>query len=325
MVIITEANTLRPGLFSFFTTQPPNLPGVPVGFLDSLKGLFGGGGKGGLVDVGKRFDLRGKTGQGSMSKVYQAYDRDLGRVVCLKLLDKTKTAAFEAKFKKRGLKKPSEGAICAALKHPNVVTTYEHGKTTAGEPYLVMEFVPGHGLNYLLENKSPKLDGKRLDILLQLCDAIQYIHDQKYLHRDLCPRNVMVDPEGVVKLIDFGLTIPYLPAFCQSGNRTGTVDYIPPEVIKGSKTDHRVDVFSLGVTAYEVLAGGLPWERSPSSEDTIRRHLNTPARNPKELNPKLDATLCKVLTKAVERDANARYPSARAFKEALEGLPKKDF
>lgn len=296
-----------------------------MGFLDSLKNLFGGSGSGGTVDVAKRFDLRGKTGQGSMSKVYQAYDRNLGRTVCLKLMDKVKTAAFEAKFKKRGLKKPGEGKICTSLKHPNVVTTYEHGVTTKGEPYLVMEWVEGSGLNYLIETKSAKLNGHRIEYMKQLCDAIAYLHSQKYLHRDLCPRNVMVTNDGVVKLIDFGLTIPYEPAFCLSGNRTGTVDYIPPEVIKGAKTDHRVDVFALGVTAFEVITGELPWARSPSSEDTIRRHLNTPARSPKEVMPKIPDELCNVLLKCVERDAHARYASAKDFKEALEGLRKQDY
>lgn len=296
-----------------------------MGFLDSLKNLFGGGSKSAEVNVAKRFDIRGKTGQGSMSKVYQAYDRDLGRTICLKLLDKVKTAAFEAKFKKRGLKKPTEGKICTALKHPNVVTTYEHGTTTKGEPYLVMEWVEGSGLNYLIESKSAKLDGHRMEYIGQLCDAIQFIHDQKFLHRDLCPRNVMVTPEGVVKLIDFGLTIPYEPAYCLSGNRTGTVDYLPPEVIKGSKTDHRVDVFALGVTAFEVLTGNLPWERSPSSEDTILRHLNTPARSPKEVRADLDDALCQVLSKCIERDMKARYASARDFKDALHQLKRQNY
>lgn len=296
-----------------------------MGFLESLKNLFGGGGGDGPVDVAKRFDIRGKTGQGSMSKVYQAYDRDLGRNVCLKILDKAKTAAFEAKFKKRGLKKPTEGKICTSLKHNNVVNTFEHGTTTKGEPFLVMEWVEGHGLNYLIETKNAKLNGNRIDFICQLADAIQYLHDQKYLHRDLCPRNVMVTTDNVVKLIDFGLTIPYQPAYCLSGNRTGTVDYLPPEVIKGAKTDHRVDVFALGVTAFELLTGGLPWERSPSTEETIRKHLNQAPRNPKDVRPDLDDALCTVLSKCIDRDMRARYASAREFKEALEGLKRKNY
>lgn len=284
-----------------------------------------GGGKSGPVNVKKRFDLRGKTGQGSMSKVYQAYDRDSGRTICLKVLDKAKTAAFESKFKRRGLKKPSEGKICMSLSHSNVVTTYEIGVTSAEEPFLVMEWIEGSGLNYLIETKSPLLDGQRVNYLCQLCDAVQYLHDKKFLHRDLCPRNVMITAEGVVKLIDFGLTIPYEPAYCYSGNRTGTVDYLPPEVIKGAKTDHRVDVFCLGVTAFELIVGELPWARSPSSEETILRHLNKPARNPKDLKPSLEDDVCEVLSKCVEREASARYASATDFKDALLSLAKQDY
>src|SRR4051812_25065181 len=239
-----------------------------------------------------------------MSKVWKAYDRDLGRTVAVKFNDKVKTAKFEEKFKLQGLKKPPEGEICVGLKHDNIVRTYEHGLTTAGEPYLVMEWVDGLGLNFLIDSRHQQLNGNRVNYACQLCDALQFLHDSKYLHRDLCPRNVMVNTEGVVKLIDFGLTIPYEPAYCHSGNRTGTVDYLPPEVIKGAKTDHRVDVFALGVTAFEVLSGGLPWERSPSSEDTIRRHLNTPPRSPKEVKPDLDDAVCKVLLKCVDRNAN---------------------
>lgn len=277
------------------------------------------------VSVTKRFELSGKTGQGSMSKVYRAYDNGIGRIVCLKVLDKVKTQKFEDRFRVMGLTKPSEGDVCMALKHENIVRTYEHGLTTDGDPFLVMEWVEGHGLNYLIETRNPNLTGNRVNYLCQLCDAVQYMHDTKYLHRDLCPRNVMVDQDGVLKLIDFGLTIPYTPQFCQPGNRTGTADYLAPEIIKRKATDHRVDLFALGVTAFEVFTHALPWERSPSSEETLRRHLNTAARNPKDLNPKLDDELCAVLTKAVDRETDVRFQTATAFKEALKKLDKQDY
>jgi serine/threonine protein kinase len=289
------------------------------------KGKSGGSPKKGLkrINVGKRFELSGRTGQGSMSKVYRAYDRDLGRTVCLKLLDKAKTKKFEERF--LGLNKPHEGEVCMALKHDNIVRTYEHGITETGEPYLVMEWVEGLGLNYLVETRAPQLKGNRINFLCQLCDAVQYMHDNKWLHRDLCPRNVMVDKEGVLKLIDFGLTIPYTPAFCVSGNRTGTVDILAPEIIRRKVTDHRVDLFALGVTAYEVFTGQLPWERSVSSEETFHRRMNTKPRTAKELNPQLEDRLSDILLKSISHDPADRYPTATAFKEALLKLEKQDY
>ena len=278
-----------------------------------------------IANVSKRFELHGRTGQGSMSKVFKAYDRDLGRTVCLKLLDKLKTKKFEERFKIQGLKKPSEGEVCVALKHINCVKTYEHGVTTEGEPYLVMEWIEGLGLNYLVETKSPQLEGKRIPVLGQLCDAVSYLHGEKYLHRDLCPRNVMMDQEGVVKLIDFGLTVPYTPAFCVPGNRTGTVDYLAPEIIKRMPTDHRVDLFALGVTAYEMFTNSLPWERSPSSEETLRRHMNQPPRDPRDIIKDMDDDLGRLLLKSVDRDRNNRFTTASQFKEALLKLDRQDY
>lgn len=297
-----------------------------MGFLSFLfGGKKAGGGKKGLkvTDLNKRFELSGRTGQGSMSKVYRAYDRSLGRNVCLKVLDKLKTQNFEARFK--GLKKPSEGEICMAMRHDNIVRTYDFGVSTKGEPYLVMEWVEGLGLNYLVETRSPQLGGNKFNYLFQLCEAVQYMHDNRWLHRDLCTRNVMVDKDGVLKLIDFGLTIPYTPVFTSGGNRTGTGDILAPEIIRRRPIDHRVDVFALGVTAYEVFTGQLPWERSPSSEETFRRRLNTLPREATELNPKIDSELNAVLLKSVAKEPSQRFSTVKAFKDALERLEKKDY
>ncbi len=298
-----------------------------MGLFDFLfgKGKSGGSPKKGLkrINVAKRFELGGPTGQGSMSKVYRAYDRELGRTVCLKILDKVKTKKFEERFV--GLKKPHEGEICALLKHDNIVRTFENGITGDGEPCLVMEWVDGLGLNYLVETRSAQLNGNRINFLSQLCDAIQYMHDNKWLHRDLCTRNVMVNKDGVLKLIDFGLTIPYTPAFCVGGNRTGTSDILAPEIIKRKTTDHRVDLFALGVTAYEVFSSQTPWERSPSSEETFRRRLNQAPRVAKVLDPSIDDRLSDILLKSISREPVDRYPTATAFKEALLKLPKQDY
>jgi serine/threonine protein kinase len=287
------------GLFSWFKSKPKsNLP---------------------KIDLRKRFDLLNRTGQGSMSKVWRARDLSLGRTVCLKLLDKEKTAKFEMRF--TGLNKPREGAICTALRHPNIVQTFEFGITTEGEPYLVMELVDGMGLNFLIETKSPQLEGNRINVLSQIANALEYLHKQGFLHRDICPRNVMVTKDGVVKLIDFGLAIPNRPEFCKPGNRTGTPNYLAPEVIRRSTTDHRVDLFALGVTAYEVYTATLPWEKTQSLQ-TLLSHMNSPGKDPREINPKLDKLTAQFLIKAIERDPNRRFQTAADFREALQRLPK---
>jgi eukaryotic-like serine/threonine-protein kinase len=294
-----------------------------VGFFSKLFGSSKGPRKGPSIDVSRRFDLLNRTGQGSMSKVWRARDKTLGRIVCVKLLDKEKTAKFEARFP--GLNRPTEGTICTVLRHKNIVQTFEHGIALTGEPCLVMELIDGMGLNFLIETHSPLLDGRRIDYLCQLGDALEYLHAQRFLHRDLCPRNIMVTKEHVVKLIDFGLTIPYTEAFCRPGNRTGTPDYLPPELIARRKTDHRVDLFALGVTAYELFTGGLPWEKARGSMEVLRKHLAMPGKDPRELRPNLDEATTALLRKSIDRDQELRFQSAAEFREALKALPKQDW
>jgi serine/threonine protein kinase len=311
-----------------------------VGLLSRLRQMFGGGGatkKKGTgkkaappakakptkaaplqkIDVKKRFDLINRLGQGSMSKVWRARDKSLGRTVCVKLLDKDKTAKFENRF--QGLNKPREGEIGHELKHPNIVQTYEHGITTQGEQYLIMELIEGMGLNYLIETKSAQLEGKRAVIIAQISDAIEFLHRRGYMHRDICPRNVMVTRDGQVKLIDFGLSIPGTAPFFRPGNRTGTPNYLAPELIRRTTTDQRVDLFALGVTAYEVYTGTLPWEKAQSLQ-TLLSHMNSPGKNPLEAREDLDEETAAFLRKAIARDPNERYQTAAEFSAAVKLL-----
>jgi len=292
-----------------------------AGFLASLKQLFTAKPKRKLkiVNVSKRFELLGRTGQGSMSKVWRARDRELGRTVCLKLLDRAKTAKFEARFP--GLRRPPEGEICMSLRHKNVVQTFEYGITTDKEPYLVMELIDGMGLNFLIETRSPHIQGKQLDLMVQAAEGLEYIHKQGYIHRDICPRNMMVTSDGILKYIDFGLAIPFTPEFCRPGNRTGTPDYLAPEVIKRVTTDHRVDLFALGVTAFELFTGGLPWEKAESMQ-TLLSHMNSPGKDPREFRANLDQRTVAVLVKATEREPKKRFQSAAEFRDALKTLPE---
>jgi serine/threonine protein kinase len=126
----------------------------------------------------------------------------------------------------------------------------------------------------------------------------------------------------VTKLIDFGLTIPNTPEFCKPGNRTGTPNYLAPELIRRVATDLRVDLFALGVTAYEMFTCTLPWEKAQSLQ-TLLSHMNSAGRDPREYRPDLDRKTAEFLIKAVERDPRHRFQNAAEFREALLMLPKK--
>ncbi|MBX3439763.1 MAG: serine/threonine protein kinase, partial [Planctomycetaceae bacterium] len=198
------------------------------------------------VDISKRFDLIGRVGQGSMSKVWRATDRLTGRMVAVKVLDRAKTIRFEKRFV--GLNKPAEGAVAVTLKHPNIVRTLEHGITVKDEQYLIMEFVEGRGLSYFVDVQSQETKRRRLRLIIQLGSALTYLHNHNWIHRDLCPRNAIVDTEWNVKLIDFGLVVPNTEPFRAPGNRTGTADYMAPELIMRQPTDPRIDIFSYAVS-----------------------------------------------------------------------------
>jgi len=180
------------------------------------------------------------------------------------------------------------------------------------------------GMNYLVETRSDRLSGNRVNFLVQLAEGLDYLHKQGFLHRDICPRNAMVTNENVLKLIDFGLTIPNRPEFCKPGNRTGTPNYLAPELIRRVATDHRVDLFALGVTAYEVFTGGLPWPKAQGSMEVLLKHINQAARDPRDLKPDLPDDLHHFLTKAIEREPKLRFQSSAAFREALLRLGQSD-
>jgi serine/threonine protein kinase len=272
------------------------------------------------VDIKKRFSLENRIGQGSMSKVWRARDRNTGRIVCLKILDKLKTDKFEARFP--GLNKPKEGTIASRLHHPNIVQTYDIGITYEGEPFIAMEFVDGVGLNYLVETRSPRLEGNRIQLLKQMADALEHMHSIGYLHRDICPRNVMVTNDNVVKLIDFGLSIPNTGDFLKPGNRTGTPNFLAPELIRRRPTDHRVDLFALGVTAYNLFTYNMPWEvKGGASFQVLISKMGRPGKDPREFCPDMDDATRRFLLHAIEREPEARFQSAAKFRDAMLTLP----
>jgi serine/threonine protein kinase len=175
------------------------------------------------VDIEERFQLHSRVGQGSMSKVWKATDRMTGRLVALKVLDRAKTYRLEQRF--IGMNKPSEGQIAVVLDHPNVVATFEHGINTHNEQFLVMEYIEGVSLGFLVEGQNERMKSNCLSFCVQIGEAIDYLHVNEWIHRDVCPRNVIVNDDDVCKLIDFGLMVPNTPEFRRPGNRTGTANY----------------------------------------------------------------------------------------------------
>ena len=283
-----------------------------------LKKLFDKKPKVEKVDIARRFELLTRVGQGSMSKVWRARDNMTGRMLAVKVLDKMKTERFEARFV--GLKKPSEGEVASGLQHPKIVHTIEHGITTDGEQYLVMDFVEGVSLSYLVDTQNEQMRENCLNYVIQLGEALDYLHRQNWIHRDLCPRNVLIDPDNMVKLIDFGLVVPNIPDFQRPGNRTGTANYMAPELIKRQRTDQRIDIFSFAVTAYEMYAKRLPWDVvDKATLETVLQHINNPPKPITYFAPHIDPRVAEVIMKGLETNPDDRW---QAMSELLIPLRK---
>ena len=275
--------------------------------------------EGGKVDVGRRYEVLREAVSGTMSKFYMARDRETEQVVGLKILDKDKTDQLEMRF--RGLDKPTEGQISTSMEHPHIVRTLGHGLTTKGEQFLVMEFLEGPGLNSLIIGRSAKLDGNRLTLMRQGAEALMAVHEAGYIHRDVCPRNFVCAPNvDSMKLIDFGLTVPSKKEFMQPGIRTGTPNYMAPEVVRRKTTDQRLDVFSFGVSMYEMFSFNLPWQRGSGDGLAAMSHGQsepTPlGQSCPDINPKISAAIHKCL---LPEPAN-RTQSFKQFLTEISGV-----
>jgi len=256
------------------------------------------------VDLSRRFDLIGRVGQGSMSQVWRVREAMAGQTLALKVLDRTKTLKFESRF--IGLNKPTEGEIAIQLRHPHIVNTIEHGITKSDQQYLVMKFVEGVSLSYLIDMQNKTMQENRLRFIIQIGKALSYLHQQNFIHRDLCPRNILVDQDFQVKLIDFGLVVPNTPDFQKPGNRTGTVNYMAPELVKRQRTDQRIDIFSYGITCFEMYAKKIPWETTDTL-DLITQRMNTPPKDIRTFVPEIDEQVAETIMKALEMYPDDRW------------------
>ena len=277
---------------------------------------------GGKVDVGARYQILREAVSGTMSNFNMARDRETEQIVGLKVLDKKKTEALEARFK--GLKKPTEGEIAIKISHPRIVQTFSHGITTNDEQFLVMEFLDGPGLNSLIIARSKLLDGNRLALARHAAEAIEAVHAAGYIHRDICPRNFVCSADATsLKLIDFGLTVPAEKEFMLPGNRTGTPNYMAPEVVRRRPTDQRLDIYSYGASIYELFAFELPWQRGTDGRAAMEhgQHAIPPLS---KYYPKIDKTLEAAIMKCLESNPDNRWQNMTQFLNAIKRVKHED-
>lgn len=248
-------------------------------------------------------EIQGVLGQGGMGLVYRAVQKNLGRTVALKVLSPELSA--DSDFVERFTR---EARALALLNHPNIVAVYDSG-IHERVPYLVMEYVEGSSLRALMGSSGLSAE-RALEIVVQICDALQYAHSQGVVHRDIKPENILVDREGRVKVADFGLARlaePRTSQVTRSSVILGTPHYMAPEQIENpAAVDHRADLYSLGVILYEMLTGGLPLGR-----------FEAPSRK-----AKLSRWLDPVVLKSLEKDPALRYQSATQMKERLSRMKK---
>ena len=243
-------------------------------------------------------------GQGGMGAVYKARQKQLGRLVALKILPPQtgQDPAFAERFNR-------EARSLALLNHPNIVTVHDFGHSPEGLYYFIMEFVEGTDLRQVLHSKqlSP---AEALTVVPQICAALQFAHDEGIVHRDIKPENILLDTKGRVKIADFGLArlmdqADAVFTLTQADQRMGTPHYMAPEQVEHPhQVDHRADIYSLGVVFYEMLTGELPIGRFDLPSQKVR------------LDVHLDEIVLHTLEKAPER----RYQQVSELKADVEAI-----
>ena len=243
-------------------------------------------------------------GQGGMGAVYKARQKQLDRLVALKILppEVGQDSAFAERFTR-------EARSMAMLNHPHIVTVHEFGHTGDGLYYLVMEFVDGTDLRQVIQagELSPS---EALAIVPQICEALQYAHEEGIVHRDIKPENILLDKKGRVKITDFGLAkLLDRPAtaytLTAAGHKMGTPHYMAPEQIEHpGQVDHRADIYSLGVVFYEMLTGELPIGRFAPPSKKVQ----------------VDVRLDKVVLRTLEKEPERRYQQASEVKTDVETI-----
>lgn len=254
-----------------------------------------------------RYEIKEIMGVGGMACVYKAYDSIDDRIVAVKILKDEYLAneEFTRRFK-------NESKAIAILSHPNIVKVYD---VSFGErfQYIVMEYIDGITLKEYIEQQKEIKWKEAVHFTVQILRALQHAHDKGIIHRDIKPQNIMLLPDGTIKVTDFGIA-----QFSRQETRMntsgenkaiGSVHYISPEQARGEITDEKADIYSVGVMLYEMLTGCLPFEADNAVSVAIMQ-LQTEPKKPCEINPQIPEGLEEITLKAMQKDPQARYQSA---------------
>jgi serine/threonine protein kinase len=259
------------------------------------------------------YELVEELGKGGMATVYKAFQPKLDRSVAVKVLDPgyiSDDSDVLARFRR-------EAKVIAPLRHPNILTVYDYGEEE-GLAYIVMEYVEGGTLKDQLQGEPFSWE-RAVSLGIGVGRALAFAHGQGIVHRDVKPANILLPTEDWPLLADFGLVKLQQArrALTQAGMILGTPDYTSPEQALGESTDHRADIYALGVVLYEMVAGQLPFV-AKKAFDVLLMHINDPVPNPRDLVADIPASVAEVITKAMAKSSDDRYQRMQDMVDSLE-------
>lgn len=249
-----------------------------------------------------RYQVLSKIGAGGMADVYKAKDCMLNRYVAVKVLKKEyrEDENFVKKFR-------SEAQAAAGLLNPNIVNVYDVGEDR-GLYYMVMELVEGITLKEYVQKKGKLSSKEAISIAIQMCTGIEAAHNHHIIHRDIKPQNIIISKEGKVKVTDFGIA-KATTSQTVSTSAMGSVHYVSPEQARGGYCDEKSDIYSAGITMYEMVTGRVPFD-GDSTVSVAMKHLQENITPPSEYAPDLYPALEKIILKCTQKSAERRYQSA---------------